>query len=205
MAKRSRLWTCSHPGSARSSAAARERSGSRCWMRAWRSAASTGNTTAGTETCAGMERCRTRASASASSAPLRTLLACPMCATRFRFRGHRGTQDFEADGLSIGAATISTIDQLVVPARPELGSLWHGSVRCEVSGPIRSLTATTSAIRHIHVLVSNRTIEYLNTQLKIALQGRGRQQSDRLLAYHERTRQIASGPKVVTSIMSDGA
>ena len=86
--------------SARSSAAASARSGLMRWTRAWRSAASTRSITPGTAICAAMARCRTPASASASSAPLLMSPASPMCATRSRSRERPDMRDIDAAALA---------------------------------------------------------------------------------------------------------
>src|SRR5262245_41080184 len=100
----SRRWTYWRRGSARSLAAASAKSGSRCWTRAWPSAASTRSTTPGTAICAATARCRMPASASASSAPSPTSRASPTSATRSPSRAPPATHGINGSDLGYGAA-----------------------------------------------------------------------------------------------------
>src|SRR4051794_26435841 len=90
---------CSRPASARSSAAASARSGSRCSITAWPRSASTGKRWAGTAICAATAACRTPASGSASSAPSPTSPASPTCATPFRSHARPATRNTELLGF----------------------------------------------------------------------------------------------------------
>src|SRR5262245_1259812 len=92
-------------------------------MHAWRNAASTKNTTAGTEICAATVPCRTRVLASASSAPSLTSRASPTCATRFLFRARPEMPDIDAQDFRDRKTQVKKVQEKNAPAIVNAGMM----------------------------------------------------------------------------------